>query len=209
MINLYNCCQELVTWIGCVTLTIGLSLSNLPFIPETSRNSYFHMWDSYMEHPLVKRKKIIKDRNSSKNEDYLVRYYLLFKSSSGKYVRWIPINLFIHKFIKSDIPIHHNHPWSYYTYILKNGYIEHFIAPMECSENKDKIIEHEIIGHRKPGLILYNNSSHKHWIELYDDKPCWTLFLALTKKVDDWGFFPDYLSKLNKPQFISYKNYTY
>ena len=60
------------------------------------------------------RHRIIYDRLS--NEPYLERYYLLFKDR-----KWFPFNIFIHKILKSDLDDLHDHPWPYFTLILKGG----------------------------------------------------------------------------------------
>ena len=64
------------------------------------------------------RKRIIKDRDS--NEPYLIRWYLFLKDRKN-----FPFNITLHKVLKSDEPVLHNHPWSYATLILKGGYWEH------------------------------------------------------------------------------------
>lgn len=66
----------------------------------------------------IGRKRIVYDRVSE--EPYLERYYLFLKDRGEKF----PFNIFLHKFLKSDPDDVHDHPWSYFTIILKGGYYE-------------------------------------------------------------------------------------
>ena len=59
-------------------------------------------------------------RSRQTGEDYLHRYYLFIKDR-----KWFPFNLTLHKIVKSDDPIFHDHPWPYMTVVLKGGYWEH------------------------------------------------------------------------------------
>ena len=64
------------------------------------------------------RKRIVYDRID--NEPYLERYYLFLKDRGEHF----PFNIFLHKFLKSDIDDLHDHPWPYATLILRGGYWE-------------------------------------------------------------------------------------
>ena len=64
------------------------------------------------------RKRIIYDRQGK--VAYLVRYYLFLKDRT-----WFPFNFTLHKVLKSDEEVLHDHPWPYATLILKGGYYEH------------------------------------------------------------------------------------
>ena len=57
---------------------------------------------------LLGRKRIVYDRID--NEPYLERYYLFLKDRDR-----FPFNIFLHKFLKSDIDDLHDHPWPYAT----------------------------------------------------------------------------------------------
>ena len=116
------------------------------------------------------RCRVIYDRGS--DEPYLIRYYLLFKNRP----RWFPFNITLHKIVKSDIPILHDHPWGYASIILKGGYIEHVPDDRFC---------------RVPGHIRFRRAKSFHWLELVNEnEPCWTLFF-MGKKHRQWGFLTD------------------
>ena len=112
------------------------------------------------------RYRIINDRLDK--EPYLERNYLFLKDRED-----FPFNIFLHKFIKSDPDVLHNHPWAYRTFILAGGYWEH--------KQTGKFW-------RGPGSYIYSPPNTFHRVELDKKIPyCWTLFIP-GKKVQDWGF---------------------
>ena len=149
-------------------------------------------FDNLMEY--IDRKRIILDRAS--NQKYLIRYYIFLKDRDNKF----PFNIFIHKFLKSDEPVIHDHPWGYYTLILYGGYWEHLIDNNDIS----KTVKHW----RYPGFFQNVNENHKHFIELEKDKngiekTCWTLFIPGIKYNNNWGFYP----KFNNFEWIDSNDY--
>ena len=116
------------------------------------------------------RKRIIYDRQNK--VPYLVRYYLFLKDR-----KTFPFNITLHKILVSDLDDLHDHPWSYFTVILKGGYWEH------TPEGKFW---------RGPGHFRYRPANAVHRLELQVDEqgneiPCWTLFI-MGKQVQEWGF---------------------
>ena len=112
------------------------------------------------------RYRIINDRID--DEPYLERFYLFLKDRDS-----FPLNIFLHRFLKSDPDDLHNHPWSYRTLILKGGYWEH---------TKDGKFW------RAPFSYRYAEANSFHRIELVKNIPnCWTLFMP-GRKIQDWGF---------------------
>ena len=116
------------------------------------------------------RKSIILDRDGK--APYLVRYYLAFPDHDQRQRKDIPFNIFLHQFMQSDEPVFHDHPWSYFTIILKGGYWEH------TPEGKFW---------RGPGHFRFNRVGY-HWIECPEPGKTWTLFFR-GKKNREWGFF--------------------
>jgi hypothetical protein len=112
------------------------------------------------------RKRVIMDRLS--NEPYLTRYYLFLKER-----KWFPFNIFLHNFHKGDPDDLHDHPWPYFTIILKGGYWEH----LETGERK----------WRSPGQGRIAGSRSLHRIELEPGVDCWTLFIP-GPQLREWGF---------------------
>ena len=174
----YEVIQEIntiITFIFTEILVIGFGFITT-FIIMLS-NTIFKVWDLIMDK--TGRKRVIYDRE--KNEPYLIRYYILLPDRSS----FAPFNIFIHKFLKSDEEPLHNHPWSYFTYILSGGYREHILNPEtnEC-----------VIYDRKPGFFQKVGADHVHRVELYKtnkcEQSCWTLFIPF-KRTQDWGFYVD------------------
>jgi hypothetical protein len=121
------------------------------------------------------RKRIVMDRIN--NEPYLERYYLFLKDRKR-----FPFNVFLHKFLKSDPDDVHDHPWPYFTLILKGGYwewIPQFV-------NGVKIGEYAIW--RGAGHFRFCKSTSYHRIELEEGVTPWTLFMPGPQK-REWGFW--------------------
>ena len=134
------------------------------------------------------RYRLIPDRRTGK--DYMHRYYLFLKDR-----KWFPFNFTLHKIVKSDDPIMHDHPWPYMTIILKGGYYEH----TPCINPYTKEVVGENVVWRGPGSIIMRTSGEYHWLELKEEKPTTTLFF-MGPQQRDWGFLLD-----NK--WIQHENY--
>jgi hypothetical protein len=124
----------------------------------------------------LNRKRVILDRES--NEPYMERYYIFLKERT-----WFPFNVFLHKFLKSDPDDHHDHPWSFFTIILKGGYWEWI--PQINSEGK-KYAETAVW--RKAGSFRFASATSFHRIEIDPTVETWTLFSPFCQ-VREWGFF--------------------
>jgi hypothetical protein len=122
------------------------------------------------------RYRLIPDRTTG--EDYLHRYYLFLKDR-----KYFPFNVTLHKIVRSDDPIFHDHPWSYMTVVLKGGYWEH--TPVFNNEGL-KIAEFQTW--RGPGSIIKRSAGEYHWLELDESVgPATTLFFMGRQK-REWGF---------------------
>ncbi len=129
----------------------------------------FHFtWPSWMKRP--SRKIIMGCESRGDGESpYLVRWTLL-DTPRGK--------LYLHRFIRSDNTELHDHPWDFWTIILRNGYIEELPTRWERRRRR----------RRRPGQVLYRPATHAHRVELIDGKEAWTLVWA-SRPRRDWGFF--------------------
>ena len=119
------------------------------------------------------RYRLIPDRKTG--ADYMHRYYLFLKNR-----KTFPLNFTLHKIVKSDDPIMHDHPWSFMTIVLKGGYWEHHYDK-EGNETKTW---------RGPFSIIKRSSEEYHWLELDNDQPATTLFFMGPRR-RDWGFLDD------------------
>ena len=199
----------LLQWGGCFVFTLLLLTSNIiVFATKKISEFIFVYWDKYMVY--VDRKRIIKERTKDNDGvDYLVRYYLFLKGSSGTSSRRFPYNVFLHKFLKSDDPVMHDHPWAYTTFIISGGYWEHI--PVTTDEGKT--IDTKFW--RGPGYWNSYSCDHKHWIELPKDalgpnatKSCWTLFIPGIKKASGkWGFYPKLTTEEQNDEWIEADQY--
>jgi hypothetical protein len=124
----------------------------------------------------IGRYRLILDRRTG--EEYMHRYYL-FLTDRIKF----PFNVTLHKIVKSDDPIMHDHPWPYLTIILKGGYWEH--TPVFNSKG-EKFAEFQ--EWRGPGSIIKRSATAYHWLELDPEVgPATTLFF-MGPQQREWGF---------------------
>lgn len=124
----------------------------------------------------IGRYRLILDRRTG--EEYMHRYYLFLKDRTK-----FPFNVTLHKIVKSDDPIMHDHPWPYLTIVLKGGYWEH--TPVFNAAGK-KIAEFQ--EWRGPGSIIKRSATEYHWLELDEQVgPATTLFF-MGPQQRDWGF---------------------
>jgi len=121
------------------------------------------------------RRRIIMDRQD--REPYLERYYLLFNTRTHT-----GFNVFLHKFLKSDPDEVHDHPWSYFTLILKGGYYE-WIPQFAADGTKSC----EIRKWRGPGHFRISRASSYHRVEVKPGVTAWTLFIPGPHQ-RQWGF---------------------
>ena len=138
------------------------------------------------------RYRLIPDRRTG--ADYMHRYYLFLKDRIC-----FPFNVTLHKIVRSDDPIMHDHPWAYITIILKGGYWEH--TPVF---NNDGKILTEFQTWRGPGSIIKRSATAMHWLELDMGKPATTLFF-MGKQEREWGFLVRI--RQTKPKWVHYQTY--
>lgn len=138
------------------------------------------------------RYRLIPDRKTG--ADYMHRYYLFLKDR-----KWFPFNVTLHKIVRSDDPIFHDHPWPYMTIVLKGGYYEHTPA---FNEKGQKFAEFTVW--RGPGSIIVRKAHEFHWLELDEEQPATTLFF-MGPQQREWGFLVDKTTK--KTQWIQWENY--
>lgn len=138
------------------------------------------------------RYRLIPDRRTG--EDYMHRYYLFLKDR-----KWFPFNVTLHKIVKSDDPILHDHPWPYMTIVLSGGYWEH--TPVFDSNGK-KIAEFQ--KWRGPGSVIIRGAKEFHWLEIEEGSSATTLFF-MGPQQREWGFLVD--KARNKTQWIQWEHY--
>lgn len=132
-------------------------------------------------------------------QPYLIRYTLI----STRFFR-----LFLHKILRSDDDRDlHDHPWNFWTFILRGRYREEVPAdsPPMFNEHGKMIVKSKVHG---PGSLIRHKAADCHRLDLQlmfkfptergslapvqtEYIPVWTLFLA-GPRVRDWGFYtPD------------------
>jgi len=120
----------------------------------------------------------------AKEEIYLIRYYLFKPNEKG----W---NIFIHRFLRSDLDVVHDHPFDFLGLVLSGGYKEVYY---------DSQLDGEYpfcINSNPPGSFLIRTASHRHKV-LVKSVNTWetrrkapmTVILR-GPRYQGWGFYPD------------------
>lgn len=111
------------------------------------------------------------------DDPYLKRWFVIPRNPY--------MNLYLHQFCRSDDDrALHDHPWDFWSLILKGAYTEH--------TNEGPI-------RRKRFSLAHRKAEHAHRVELdgytdmwtakaWHEKPVWTLFFT-TRKRREWGFW--------------------
>lgn len=123
------------------------------------------------------------------NQDVFLVRYILYKSPN--------FSIYIHRFLHSDADDPHDHPWSFYTYVVENGYQEYFY-----DLNKPIVENGEFrtywtmdINLRKEGSLAYRKATDVHRVVLpkafkleeIEQAPL-TICLML-KRERNWGYW--------------------
>lgn len=139
------------------------------------------------------------DAHGDGDTPYLTRKYL-FQSKH--------LNIYLHKFHRDDSDELHDHPWSFISIVLWNGYIEetflksptlygfekltyHVFQKMQYSPLYFKNKKELPLTHKKriwPGQVIFRKATHAHRVELINGKPAYTLLINFGY-VRQWGFF--------------------
>ena len=141
---------------------------------------------------MMGRYRLIPDRRTG--ADYMHRYYLFLKDRN-----WFPFNVTLHKIVRSDDPIFHDHPWPYMTIVIKGGYYEH--VPLTDSNGK-KI--GELSKWCGPGSIIKRKAHEMHYLELDAERPVTTLFF-MGRQQREWGFLVE--AKKGKHRWVKNEHY--
>jgi hypothetical protein len=114
------------------------------------------------------------------NDPYLERYYVFLRDR-----KHFPFNIFVHKFLKSDPDVVHDHPWPYATLILRGGYWE-WVPEFDAEGTMVGETRHW----RAPGSFRTAGANTYHRVELEPGVTPWTLFMPGPQQ-RDWGFLVD------------------
>lgn len=117
-------------------------------------------------------------------DPYLLRWYVIPRNPR--------LNVYLHKFMRSDVDTLHDHPWWFLSVILRGGYIEH----TESADRKMVLrCRTSLFDVRSPfwrRSIGFRPATHRHQVVLPSingvEQPCWTLIVT-GRNVRAWGFW--------------------
>jgi len=129
------------------------------------------------------------------NEAYLIRY-LLVQSNL--------MNIYIHRFLRSDHDVPHDHPWDFLTYVVDGEYVEAKFAGWK-SEYKYPTMVHKA---RRKGSIAFRKATDIHKVKVQyhlpiEEKEQAPLTICITgprRRV--WGFW-----EIGRGRFTRWTNY--
>lgn len=100
--------------------------------------------------------RVVKIMDRQDDSVYMIRY-IVWKSK--------PCSLYIHRFLRSDHDVHHDHPWNFFTYVVEKGYKEELMVPENAGagELKPKYVT------RTEGSLAYRKAESIHRVILDRD----------------------------------------
>lgn len=131
---------------------------------------------------------------------YLVRWWVLGRTWSEKKAEYVPRRVFgftwyLHQFVQSDDDrAMHDHPWRWWSFLLRNNYYEYTPYTWRWSEiARCEVPSGTTIRYRHEGSFRGGKAKDVHRIELMRDAkrneiPVWTWFFV-GEWERDWGFW--------------------
>jgi hypothetical protein len=110
------------------------------------------------------RHRVIMDRVNG--EPYLERYYVFLKDRDR-----FPFNIFVHKFLKSDPDDVHDHPWPYFTIILK-GWLLGVVASVQWARCQRYMNIRCGAVQAVRDLLALKRITELNWIQQWNVGPC-------------------------------------
>lgn len=124
-------------------------------------------------------------------------------------------HIYLHHLHRSDHRIPHDHPWDFWSFILKGSYTEWSPMDVHFYKSGQLMSLTTIINQTGEARVFescrkYNRFSllrrKANWIHRLEMvKPCWTLVITF-KKRRSWGFWEFFNNTL---QFTNWKDYKY
>lgn len=96
--------------------------------------------------------------------DYMERWYIIPRNDRA--------NLYLHRTLRSDDDVLHDHPWDNTSFVIDGGYTEH---------TPNSVID------RRPGDVVHRKAEDAHKLILWHGQPSVSLFFT-GPKVREWGF---------------------
>lgn len=127
-------------------------------------------------------KRIFNITGSTPDDVYMIRYKIL---------EWdrIPWRVYIHQFIRPDRDTYHDHPWGFWTYIIRGGYTEKILVDPYWPAYEERRLD--------AGWHGFRDNTHKHYIAGLHNNPL--TFVATTRKKSSWSFWPQGLNQSHHP----------
>ena len=111
-----------------------------------------------------KRGKVFQITGGKRGDTVYLQRYILFK--------YKPLGcIYIHRFLRSDADVPHDHPWNFFTYVITRGYTEHYYDTTKPRVKNGRFVEFwtEVLNRREPGSIAYRKSTDIHRVSVDEE----------------------------------------
>lgn len=147
-----------------------------------SATSYHPTNSAWLKHLLAREPHQIIGRP---DDPYLLRWYVIPRNRF--------INVYLHKFMRSDVDTLHDHPWWFVSLILRGGYVE--VSETRFTRKMAALCRTSVFDVRSPfwrRCIAYRPATYRHQVKLPIEngveQPCWTLIIT-GRNTRTWGFW--------------------
>jgi len=176
---------------GVCISTLMFTCASIVCATKSIANGATNMFDSLAIK--TDRKRTIMDDKS--NTPYLLRYYLLWRNRPS----WFPFNIFVNKYVISDSCELHDHPWDFFTVILRGGHWEHVFVD---NNNKETLRVWRTAGYYQ---LVHAECARR--IELDETAgPCWTLCIPFCRW-RPWGYYRRLEGGNESTRWMDYEHY--
>lgn len=99
-------------------------------------------------------------------------------------------SVMLHRIVRPDQDRDpHDHPWDFWTLVLKGGYVEHiYHQPYKTRPRNPGIDKPEAVV-RMPGDRSFRPATHLHRIDSLPFGDAWTLVMTKRREGHQWGFW--------------------
>lgn len=146
----------------------------------------------------------IKDKAGSSSV-YMIRY-IVFKTPL--------LSLYIHRFLKSDEEVPHDHPFSFYSYVIKGGYNEYLYDKDNNFNLNISIRKEKSLAFRKAEQVHRVKLDKEYYLAEQNMAPLTVCLIFRRRR--EWGFWPEHtdykikgqkLTAVKKRHFVDWRQY--
>ena len=85
----------------------------------------------------------------------------------------------------------HNHPWDFWTLVLRRSYIECVYVKPELTRGRVDADDVKVLNYRRFGALDWRPAEHMHRIDKLPNGEAWTLVVTKQRPDHKWGFWTE------------------